>query len=191
MLCVAVSRSGWLLLLPSVALLPRAHSCARRSYRPLHVTVEARLAAALFFSGSSLNRSHWTGTAWYGFIGTGVRGRTQWYILWSLMVSFYLSYLFLRLVFLVPFLVLVFTDPYSVEPVTNDSCPEVFYRTMMTNMFLEVASVVCYGVHVAVTSFSSSLAGKVAVAILFEILRCSCLLGFSVQLSFGVATLRV
>ena len=40
MLCVAVSRSGWLLLLPSVALLPCAHSCARRSYRPLHVTVE-------------------------------------------------------------------------------------------------------------------------------------------------------
>ena len=29
----------------------------------------------------------------------------------------------------------------------------------------------------AVTSFSSSLAGKVAVAILFEILRCSCLIG--------------
>ena len=46
---------------------------------------------------------------------------------------------------------------------------------------------VCYGVHV----FPSSLSGKVAVAILFEILRCSCLLGFSVQLSFGVATLRI
>ena len=41
------------------------------------------------------------------------------------------------------------------------------------------------------TSFPSSLAGKVAVAILFEILRCSCLLGCSFQLSFGVATLRV
>ena len=33
-----------------------------------------------------------------------------------------------------------------------------------------------------------SLDGKVAVAILFEILRCGCLLGFSVQLSFGVAS---
>ena len=110
------------------------------------------------------------------------------------MASFYLSYLFLRLVFLVPFLVLVFTDPYSVEPVTNDSCPEVFYRTMMTNMFLEVASVVCYGVHVAVTSFSSSLAGKVAVAILFDILlvgiqcstflRCCNVEGLSVTFGF-------
>ena len=39
--------------------------------------------------------------------------------------------------------------------------------------------------------FPSSLAGKVAVAILWEILRCSCLLGCSVQLSFGVATLRI
>ena len=58
-------------------------------------------------------------------------------------------------------------------------------------MFLEVASVVCYGVQVAVTLFSSSLSGKVAVAILFEILRCSCLLGFSIQLSFGVATSRI
>ena len=67
---------------------------------------------------------------------------------------------------------------------------------MTTNMFLEVASVVCYGVHLAVTSFSSSLACKVAsrvnfVAILFEILRCSCLLGRSGQLSFGIATLRI
>ena len=50
---------------------------------------------------------------------------------------------------------------------------------------------VCCGVHVAVTSFPSLLAGKVAVAILFEILRCSCLLGCSVQLSFCVATLRI
>ena len=39
--------------------------------------------------------------------------------------------------------------------------------------------------------FPSSLAGKVAVAILFEILGSSCLLGCSVQLSFGVATLRI
>ena len=68
----------------------------------------------------------------------------------------------------------------SSTPVTHASRPEVFSRTMTTNMFLEVASVVCYGVQVAVTSFSSSLSGKVAVAILFEILRCSCLLGFSV-----------
>ena len=67
----------------------------------------------------------------------------------------------------------------------------LFSRNMTTNMFLEIASVVCYGVQVAVTSFSSSLAGKVAVAILFEILRCSCLLRFSVQLFFGVATLRI
>ena len=74
---------------------------------------------------------------------------------------------------------------------SHASCPEVFSRTMLTNMFLEVASVVCYGVQVAVTSFSSSLAGQVTVAILFEILRCSCLLGFSVQLSFGVATSRI
>ena len=44
---------------------------------------------------------------------------------------------------------------------------ECFYRTMMTNTFLEVASVVCKRVHVAVTSLSSSLAGKVAVAVLF------------------------
>ena len=50
---------------------------------------------------------------------------------------------------------------------------------------------VCYGVHVAVASVSSSLPGKVAVAILVEILRCSCLFGFGVQLSFGVETLRV
>ena len=52
------------------------------------------------------------------------------------MVSFYLSYLFLRLVFLVPFLALVLAVPYSVKLVTNDSCPEVFSRTTMTYMFL-------------------------------------------------------
>ena len=50
---------------------------------------------------------------------------------------------------------------------------------------------VCYGVQVAVTSFSSLLADKVAVAILCEFLGCSCLLGFRFQLSFGVATLRI
>ena len=102
-----------------------------------------------------------------------------------------LFYLFFFFIFLVPFVIIELTDPYSVNPVTNASYPEVFSRTMTTNMFLEVASVVCYGVHVAVTSFSSSLAGKVAsrvnfVALLFEILRCSCLLRRSVQLSFGM-----
>ena len=149
MLCVAVSLSGWLLLLPSVALLPCAHSCARRSYRPLHVTVEDSPGSGAFLLREPLD--------WNDLVR----------VYWSLMVSFYLSCLFLRLVFLVPFLVLVLTVPCSVKPVTNYSCPEVFSRTMMTNMFLEVASVVCYGVHVAVTSFSSSLAGKVVVAILF------------------------
>ena len=104
------------------------------------------------------------------------------------VVLFWPLYVFYPSLFLLPFISSVSS---FINPVTHASCPEVFSRTMTTNMFLEVASVVCHGVQVAVTSFSSSLAGKVAVAILFEILRCSCLLGFSVQLSFGVATLRI
>ena len=40
MLCVAVSRSGWLLLLPSVALLPPRTLVRSSLHRPLHVTVE-------------------------------------------------------------------------------------------------------------------------------------------------------
>ena len=38
----------WLLLLPSVALLPRAPSCARRSYRPLLVTEEGSSGSGAF-----------------------------------------------------------------------------------------------------------------------------------------------
>ena len=79
-------------------------------------------------------------------------------------------------------MIIELTDLYlSQTMTTNASFLEVASRTMTTNMCLEVA-----GVHVAVTSFSSSLAGKVAsrvnfVAMLFEILRCSCLLGHSVH----------
>ena len=90
MLCVAVSRSGWLLLLPSVASLPRALSCARRSYRPLHVTVEDSPGSGAFLL-RELVEAGVTGLERLGAALwlLGVRGRTQWYLLWSLMV--YLS----------------------------------------------------------------------------------------------------
>ena len=45
--CVAVSQTSWFLLLPSVALLPRAPSCARCAYRPLLVTAEDSLACSM------------------------------------------------------------------------------------------------------------------------------------------------
>ena len=43
-----VSKVSWLLLPPSVALLPRAPSCACCLHRPLCVTVEDSLVAAMF-----------------------------------------------------------------------------------------------------------------------------------------------
>ena len=60
----------------------------------------------------SLSRSYW--------IGNGlVRA-------YSLRSIFFGSLSFYLFIFLVPFLVLELTDPYSVKLVTNDSCPEVF-----------------------------------------------------------------
>ena len=103
------------------------------------------------------------------------------------ILSFYLSYFFLSLDAIVPFVfgglflhrINPAVIPWAYRSIFSQPCdlasfPEVFSRTMTTNVFLEVAFVVRYGVHVAVASFSSVACWQGGfprefVAMLFEI----------------------